>query len=288
MHPTLSHNERVAALDEMRFWVHIFAEHFKFHRGGLDPSDEQEPLFRTLDAFANRIEFLHRQIEAIDPDSPAFLPLLRRTIYEVTAVRNFKIYLYEATKNCKVLTIIPPPLTDHMRRETDRLLGILRHLLGYPAPTRNELGIPDGNRRVQALPRLLIPQAPANVKFTDVLEEIMFFSRISAEHSWYLANAVKPVGQEAIREQALNFQGRFEANIVKAKQVEQTGQGFEAFVRSTRALAQELSNVLGGLHHALETCSVPGGGQLNTWPHLIEHVHHETEFFLGILDLALQ
>jgi hypothetical protein len=270
-----------AALDEMRYWVRIVAEHLKFHRGGLDPNLAQDDLFVELDTLARRIDALYAQILNPNLSPRSFNMLFRRTLALVTTARNLKVSLTNGIRNCQILSIIPVDLADHVRRETDRFLGVLGHLIGVPGPTRRTLGIPDGNTQVQAIPRLLIPVQPQDIKFTDVLEEIMFFSRIHAEHAGHISMTLRP-DQEEIRTQALEFQRRFTENIDRARAVEESGEGFEEVLEVSMTISREFrAFVLGALENLLN-CQL----QTNFWPLLADHILREVDFFIGILELA--
>lgn len=277
---------REAVLDEMHTWVRVVAEHLKFHRGGLDPSNEQDEIFRTLDTLARRIDSLYAQIFASNMALHGnFGYVLNVTDAEVTVARNYKVFMYEGIRECRIKSIIPAGLADHVRRETDRFLGVLHRVMGQSTPTRQMLGIPDGMRRVQSVPRLLIPTQPPQVRTTDVLEEIMFFSRIHGEHAGHLTMAVRPVVQESIRVKAKDFETRLLGNVEKAKAVENSGRGFNQLVMESHHLAVEFRNFLQQLLKDVMTCQVPTG-QTNAWPLLIDHMLRETVFWIGILELA--
>lgn len=279
-------NVEHAVLDEMQTWVRIVAEHLKFHRGGLDPSLEQDQIFRTLDMLARRTDLLYAQIFGSNMAAHYdFDTILNTTIAEVTVARNYKVFMFEGIRDCRILSIVPAGLADHVRRETDRFLGILGRVIGEPTPTRQTLGIPDGNKRVQSIPRLLIPSQPPQVRFTDVLEEIMFFSRIHGEHAGHISMAIRPVVQESVRVRAKDFETRLLGNIDRAKAVENSGQGFDRLVTDSHNLAVQFRDFVQELLNGVRTCQVPTG-QTNAWPLLIDHILRETLFWIGILELA--
>lgn len=118
-----------AIVSENVFWLRIMADHLKFIRGLLDPSERE--VLNTTDTLSNKFDQL--QLHARDFDSMLwhFRPNndFKRFETEVTnsmeELRDFKEAAEELIKQCAVLSLIPPLLADHVRREAEHFLEIL-------------------------------------------------------------------------------------------------------------------------------------------------------------------
>lgn len=116
-------------VSENVFWLRIMADHVKFIRGLLDPSERE--LVAQADAFSN--EFDQLQLHARDLDSMLwhFRPnndfvRFEDTVEKATIrLRDFKAAANELLENCAALALFPPLLADHVRREADHFLEIL-------------------------------------------------------------------------------------------------------------------------------------------------------------------
>jgi hypothetical protein len=108
------------------FWNHIMGEHSKFIRGYLDPSEKA--LFEKSNTFANEFDELLAKTTALEKN-PAMLPeITRESIDQVTKLRNFKLKGAEGILECKIKSIIPPLLSDHVLREANHYLRLLNSL----------------------------------------------------------------------------------------------------------------------------------------------------------------
>jgi uncharacterized protein YoaH (UPF0181 family) len=272
-----------AELDEMSVWMPILAEHLKFHRGGIDPSISQDCIFQNLDFSARQIEYLYNIIfptggvttEVSRDPSKTVLP-------QALAVSDIKKFMYQGIKSCEILSIIPSELADHMRRETDRFIG----LIGGPKSTRKELGIPGGDKKVLGIPRTMLASLPSNEKFTAVVEEIMFFSHINEEHSHHIAMTTKPEIQEKLTRKAKELQKRFRENLEKAKAVEERGKGLDRLVEDTLKLMKEFKGFGLTLLKGAQSCALPGE-QTNAWPLMDDHILREGNYFVELLQMAM-
>lgn len=116
-------------VSENVFWLRIMADHLKFIRGLLDPSERE--VWSTSNSLSDKFDQL--QLHARDFDSMLwhFRPNnnFSRFETEVTSsmveLRNFKVTAEELIKECSVLSLIPPLLADHVRREAEHFLEIL-------------------------------------------------------------------------------------------------------------------------------------------------------------------
>jgi hypothetical protein len=99
-------------------------EHAEFIRGYLDPSEDA--LFEKSNIFAKSLESLLN--ETLAPEKqPNLLPsITRKNIAEVTKLRNFKRAGTEGILAYKIKSIIPPLLSDHVLREANHYLRLLR------------------------------------------------------------------------------------------------------------------------------------------------------------------
>ncbi|MDF2591597.1 MAG: hypothetical protein K0S75_1063, partial [Clostridia bacterium] len=206
----------------------------------------------------------------------------KTVIPQVIAVSDIKKYMYLGIKSCEILSIIPSELADHMRRETDRFLGII----GGPKPTREELGIPGGDKRVLGIPRTMLADLPDKEKFTAVVEEIMFFSHINEEHSHHIAMTTKPEIQERFTKKAKEFEKLFKENLHKAKVVEERGKGLVRLVDDTLKLMKEFKDFGLLVLKGAESCSLPEE-QTNAWPLMDDHILREGNYFVELLQMAM-
>lgn len=111
------------ALEQETFWNRIMAEHAKFIRGLLDPSENE--LFIAANNFGNQFDALTAEAKsAMD----AALPPARVTsdsLKATTEIRNFKEQGTQGLLACKIKSIIIPLLGDHVLREANHYLRLL-------------------------------------------------------------------------------------------------------------------------------------------------------------------
>lgn len=100
------------------FWNNIMKEHAKFIRGLLDPSEQE--LILTADKYANEYESIIKNY------SNNKLHLNSVSLNETINFRNFKIAGEEGILNCKIKSIIIPLLADHVVREANHFIRILK------------------------------------------------------------------------------------------------------------------------------------------------------------------
>jgi hypothetical protein len=273
-----------AILDEMSVWMPILAEHLKFHRGGIDPSIKQDCIFQNLDFSARQIDYLTNMIF-----SPSTAPSdinrnpVKTILPQVLAVSDIKKFMYQGIKSCEILSIIPSELADHMRRETDRFIGII----GGPKSTRKDLGIPGGDKKVIGVPRLMLASLTGKEKFTAVVEEIMFFSHINEEHSHHIAMTSKPEIQEKYARKAKEFEKLFKENVQRAKSVEDRGKGLGRLIEDTIKLMKEFKRFGLMLLKGAESCALPEE-QTNAWPLMDDHILREGDYFVELLEIAMK
>lgn len=100
------------------FWNNIMMEHAEFIRGLLDPSEDK--LILTADKFAEE----YKAIITSYNNNPELLH--RASLKETSDFREFKVAGEEGILNCKIKSIIIPLLADHVVREANHFLRILK------------------------------------------------------------------------------------------------------------------------------------------------------------------
>jgi len=117
-------NLQKEAYEQEFFWNRIMAEHAKFIRGLLDPSEEE--LFGIANNFGKEFDELTDEAkEAMDMT----LPIIRVTEESMKAtkeIRDFKSQGTEGILGCKIKSIIIPLLGDHTLREANHYLRLLK------------------------------------------------------------------------------------------------------------------------------------------------------------------
>ena len=106
------------------FWNQIMMEHALFIRGLLDPSEEQ--LIDTADGFAKTYEKLLQ--EAKEANDRTIGPLTRQTTAETEKYQSFKSAGVTGIQSCNIKSLILPLLADHVLREANHYLRILKQL----------------------------------------------------------------------------------------------------------------------------------------------------------------
>lgn len=116
-------------VSENVFWLRIMADHAKFIRGLIDPSERE--LFDRASQFSDQFDQL--QLHARDLDSMLWhfrpnndLDRFEQTVTTATAsLRDFKAAARDLLQNCSALALFPPLLADHVRREAEHFLEVL-------------------------------------------------------------------------------------------------------------------------------------------------------------------
>ena len=117
-------NVRKEAYEQEMFWNRIMAEHSKFIRGLLDPAETE--LFNAADNFGKQFDSLTRRSQqAMDK----IIPLSKATSESLNAtkkLRDFKAKGTQGLLECKIKSIIIPLLGDHVLREANHYLNLLK------------------------------------------------------------------------------------------------------------------------------------------------------------------
>ncbi|MDD4570142.1 MAG: DUF2935 domain-containing protein [Tepidanaerobacteraceae bacterium] len=113
------------------FWLRIMADHSKFIKHLLDPSERQ--LVETANVFSEQLDELRFQAEDFQSFlriNPMFVPSLGRftndAITAITSLRDFKAQAKDLIARCEIISLIPELLADHVLREAKHSLVILR------------------------------------------------------------------------------------------------------------------------------------------------------------------
>lgn len=139
------HNEpAIPAADLLHdevFWLRIMADHAKFIKHLLDPSERR--LIMTGQAFSDTFDLLRCQaedLESILSITPRPVPVLIRfaqeTIQAGREIRDFKALAARQLAQCSVLALSTPLLLDHLRREAERFIfEVERDLAAFSTPS---------------------------------------------------------------------------------------------------------------------------------------------------------
>ena len=101
------------------FWNQIMMEHAQFIRGSLDPTEGE--LIETADGFAQDYSRLLR--ESCDAHSQA---LRQASLAETEKFRDFKVAGTQGIQQCRIRSVILPLLADHVLREANRYIRLLK------------------------------------------------------------------------------------------------------------------------------------------------------------------
>lgn len=107
--------------NEEIFWNNIMMEHALFIRGLLDPSEDK--LISVADKYAKEYKVILNNTN-VNPNY-----LTSTSLKETINFRDFKVTGEEGILNCKVKSIIIPLLADHVVREANHFIRILK---SYP------------------------------------------------------------------------------------------------------------------------------------------------------------
>lgn len=102
------------------FWNNIMKEHAEFIRGLLDPSEEQ--LISTANNYAQEYKIIIQNFA----NNPTVLT--NASLNETLNFRDFKVAGEDGILNCKIKSIIIPLLADHVVREANHFIRILKNI----------------------------------------------------------------------------------------------------------------------------------------------------------------
>jgi hypothetical protein len=121
-----------AMVSENVFWLQIMADHLKFIRGLVDPSERQflgqlQSLSEEFDQLGLQARDLASMLWHYRPTND--LIRVEKDVMVTTArLRDFLAAAEKLIMEGAALTITPPPLADHVRRETEHFLCVLEQI----------------------------------------------------------------------------------------------------------------------------------------------------------------
>ena len=108
-----------AMKDTESFWNQIMMEHAQFIRGLLDPCETE--LFDSADCFSKEFCKLLEASRATHSKT-----LTQETLAQTIKLRDFKAAGTQGIQQCKIRSIILPLLADHVLREANHYIRLLK------------------------------------------------------------------------------------------------------------------------------------------------------------------
>jgi hypothetical protein len=123
----LQDRERINSVNDLPeqevFWNRIMAEHAKFVRGLLDPTEVD--LINKANNFGCQFDILTQEATAA-LEQTMFLPqVTAESLVATVGIRDFKAAGTQGIINCKIKAIFLPLLADHILREANHYLRLL-------------------------------------------------------------------------------------------------------------------------------------------------------------------
>ena len=112
------------AIEQELFWNRIMAEHSKFIRGLLDPTEDE--LINTANNFGKEFDQLTAASKAAMDKTMPLIKVTDESLKATKALRDFKAQGTQGLIECKVKSIIIPLLGDHVLREANHYLRLLK------------------------------------------------------------------------------------------------------------------------------------------------------------------
>lgn len=101
------------------FWNQIMMEHALFIRGLLDPTEKE--LFQSADGFAKEYAALLKSCQNAHSQT-----LSSQSLQETIKFRDFKAAGTQGIEQCKIRSVILPLLADHVLREANHYIRLLK------------------------------------------------------------------------------------------------------------------------------------------------------------------
>ncbi|HHV71556.1 MAG TPA: DUF2935 domain-containing protein [Clostridia bacterium] len=105
--------------EELNFWNNIMGEHGEFIDGMLDPTEKN-----LKEAAENLAEKFEKLVEECIKTGEK--QIIQKSLEATEEIRDFKRAATEGLLNCKIKSIIPPLLADHVLREANHYLRLLK------------------------------------------------------------------------------------------------------------------------------------------------------------------
>ena len=112
------------------FWSRIMAEHAKFIRGLLDPTEVK--LFDTANDYGKKFDELTAEAQSLTVNLRLLPEVTRETLKSTIGIRDFKKQGTEGILHCNIKSLIVPLLGDHVVREANRYIRLLKNFSKIP------------------------------------------------------------------------------------------------------------------------------------------------------------
>jgi len=112
------------AMEQESFWNRIMAEHAKFIRGLLDPTENE--LIQAANNFGNEFDSLTAEAKAAMDATMPTKKVTGNSLKATLKIRNFKEQGTQGILSCKIKSVIIPLLGDHVLREANHYLRLLK------------------------------------------------------------------------------------------------------------------------------------------------------------------
>lgn len=126
----LQSGDEISDLEEAfvteQFWDDIMAEHSKFIRGLLDPTEEQ--LIAIADYFAHRFDILKNEVKIQPEDKDNLQQITQNNLDETILLRDFKEQGTIGSLQCNIKSITSPLFFDHVVREANYYIRVLKRI----------------------------------------------------------------------------------------------------------------------------------------------------------------
>jgi len=110
--------------EQEAFWNRIMAEHSKFIRGLLDPTEND--LINTANNFGNEFDKLTAESKAATDKTIPISKVTEDSLKATIEIAKFKTQGTQGLVECKIKSIIIPLLGDHTLREANHYLRLLK------------------------------------------------------------------------------------------------------------------------------------------------------------------
>ncbi|WP_300384617.1 DUF2935 domain-containing protein [Clostridium sp.] len=107
--------------EDINFWNHTMEDHGEFINGMLDPTEKD--LKKTAENFIEEFEDLVKECIEV-----ANRKIIKDSLEYTEEFKNYKMAAIQGLLQCKIKSIIPPLLADHVLREANHYLRLLKML----------------------------------------------------------------------------------------------------------------------------------------------------------------
>lgn len=112
------------AAEQEAFWNDIMKEHAEFIRGLLDPKEED--LIQTANMFAEEFAQLENAARMVEQNLNSVAGVTEESLEATREIRDFKAQATQGGLACQIKSLILPLLSDHVLREANHYLRLLR------------------------------------------------------------------------------------------------------------------------------------------------------------------